>query len=275
MRPPNLPPQRPAKETPLDPILTELEGYNGLGMKREALRLTRRILSRPTITVAQFEEAVGTLLSTEDRLSRWRKRVEESYAHMSPRGKRHVRFWMLSFHHSAHDYRAASQFIPKQFKNPYGMLELSYAWDIWAKFNDEKAMERHSNIMAAGAAGADDPATRGALLASLGDYCLRKGQWAIAAHFYRDIPPESFRPQHAVLGPLMALAGELLAACDTAKKTLSGFQKRHDPDLSSSLSKELSSDYRKIGRQVTALASGLRRALGKKRLKELGLPDAR
>lgn len=243
-------------------------------MKREALRLTRRILSQPAITVAQFVEAVGTLLSTENSLGRWRKRVEESYARLSPRGRHHVGFWMLSFYYSAHDYRAACQFIPKRFKNPYGMLELGFAWDIWTELGDEKALEKHFKIMAAGATGADAPETRGALLASLGDYCLRKGQWKMAADCFREIPSESFHPHHAVLGPLMALAGELLATCGTARETLSGFQKRHDPDLSSSLSKELSSDYRKIGQEVAAFTSGFRRALGKKRLKELNQATA-
>ena len=146
---------------------------------------------------------------------------------------------------------------------------------FWSELGDEKSLARHCKRMASGAAYADDPFMRGSLLASLGDYCLRKGQWRKAVECYREIPVESAHAQQAALGPLMALAGEFLAACGEATETLSRFQRHYDPDLGSSLTNELSTEYRKAGHEISALNSGLRRLLGKKRLKELGRPDAR
>lgn len=255
----------------MNPVLTELEGYRGLGMKREALRLTRRILRQPTVTAVQFAAALNTLLTMEHRLKHWRRSVEETYTRLSPQGQRRVRFWMLSFHFSSHDYPAAARLIPKRFREPYGLVELAFAWDIWAELGDEKSSARHYKRIAAGAAYADDPFMRGSLLASLGDYCLRKGQWRRATECYRKIPVESAHAHQAALGPLMALAGEFLAACGEATETLSRFQRHYDPDLGSSLTNELSAEYRKAGHEISALNSGLRRLLGKKRLKELAV----
>ena len=88
---------RPVREKPLDPVLTELEGYNGLGMKKDALRLAKHLLRNPNITDTQFEAALQTLLSTVTRLKPCRPWVEKGYARLSAKAQRRVRFWMLSF----------------------------------------------------------------------------------------------------------------------------------------------------------------------------------
>lgn len=209
MRPPYSQHERPAKKRPLDPILTELEGYTGLGMKREALRLIRRILRQPKVTAVQFEEAVGTLFTTENRLKRWRKHVEAGYARLSARGQRRARFWMLSFFHSAHDYTSASRFIPERFRSPYGMIELAFAWDIWGALENEQALARHFDQMADWAERAEDPFMRGNLFASLGDYCLHRAWWRRAVECYKEIPVESANAHQAVIVGVLHAAGDL------------------------------------------------------------------
>lgn len=271
MRPPYSPHERPATKGPLDPVLTELEGYNGLGMKKDALRLAKRLLRNSDVTDAQFEAALLTILSTVTRLKPCRPCVEKGYARLSAKAQRRVRFWMLSFYHSAGDYATARRFLPKRFNGPWGLTELGFAWDIWSELDDKESLRRHSKLMAEGAACAGYPFTQSMMLASLGDYFLRTGEWRLAAESYREIPVEYVNAHQAVLGPVLALCGELLAACEAARKPLARFKAYHDPDIEVPLSANLSEQHRDIEKQLNALQSGMRRLLGKKRLKELAV----
>ena len=273
MRPPNSQHERPPRKGPLDPVLTELEGYNGLGMKKDALRLAKCLLRNPGITDAQFEAALLTLLSTVTRLKPCRTGVEKAYARLSAKAQRRVRFWMLSFYHSVGvgDYATASRFLPKRFNGPWGLIELGFAWDIWSELDDKESLSKHRRTMAEGAARADYPFTQSMLLASLGDYLLRTGEWRLAAESYREIPVESVNAHQAVLGPVLALCGELLSACEAARKPLALFKTYHDPDSEVPLAANLSEMHRDIEKQLNALQGGLRRLLGKKRLKELAV----
>lgn len=264
--------KRPVNSAPLDPILTELEGYNGLGMKKDAVHLARRLLRSPHITDAQFEAALQTLLSSATRLRPFRPSIEKAYARLGTRAQRRVRFWMLSFYHSVGvgEYATASRFLPKRFNGPWGLIELGFAWDIWSALDDKESLRGHLRLMADEAARAEHPFTRSMLFASLGDYFLRTREWRLAAESYREIPAESANAHQAVLGPVLALCGELLAACEAARKTLATFKSYHDPDAEVSMAANLTAMHRDIEKQLNALRSGLRRLLGKKRLKELG-----
>lgn len=277
MRPPQSQPQfnRLARKKPLDPALTELEGYNGLGMKKDAVRLAKQLLCNPAITDARFEAALLTLLSTVTRLKPCRAGVEKAYARLSAKAQRRVRFWMLSFYHSSRDYATARRFLPKRFNTSFGLTELGFAWDIWSALDDTESLRKHLRLMADGAACADHPFTQSMLLASLGDHFLRTGEWQLAADSYREIPVESVNAHRAVLGPVLALCGELLAACEAARKPLARFKTYHDPDSEVPMAANLTEMHRDIERQLNALQRGLRRLLGKKRLKELGQPEAR
>ncbi len=271
MRQPNTPHRRRVKKSPLDPILNELKGCAELGLHREALRVARRILNQSTITVARFEAAMGAVLVVGNRLSRWRKTVGEGYARLSPSEQRRVRFWMLSFYHAAEDYRSAGQFIPEKFRGPFDLVELAFAWDIWLALKDEQSLARSFDMVVEEAAQAGHPETRGHLYACLGDYCIHRAWWRRAADYYKEIPDESAHAPKAVLGPLLALAGEFLTECPNRRDALAAIQRNHNPDVSSGLAMELSATNRKLGRELRALESGMRRLLGQKRLKSLEL----
>ncbi len=261
---------RPAGRGHSDPVLTELEGYNELGMKKDAVRLAKRLLRVHDITDVQFKAALQTLLSLDARLKPSRAGIEKAYARLSAKAQRRVRFWMLSYHHSTKNYLAAKQFIPKRFNGPLGLIELAFAWDVWSGLDDKKSLQKHFKIMTAGADAASDPFTHSVLLASLGDYFLRTGEWRLAAESYREIPVEFVNAHQAVLGPVLAIYGELLAACAAAHKTLALFKTHHELQVEVPLVGNLVWQNRDIEKQLNALQHGLRRLLGKKRLKELG-----
>lgn len=252
-----------------DPLLTELEGCIALGMEKDALGLANRILRNPAINGAQFAAAVETLLTMDSRLKPRRKVVARAYNRLSAKAKRSVRYWVLSFYHSAGDYAAAEHFVPKRFTGPTGLFELAWAWDIWSALNDEKSLTKHFPTLVTAASDAEHPYIRGLLLTCLGDYCVRTAQWRLAVEFYRHIPIESANTQQAILGPLFARSGELLAACSTAREALGRFKSYHDPELEVVLPGNLRSQHLEIERKLNVMESGLKRLIGKRGLKQM------
>ena len=138
---------------------------------------------------------------------------------------------MLSFLHSSRDYAAAKQFLPKRFNTDFGLMEFSFAWDIWLELGDEKALDANLGKLVSGTRWAEDPWMRGALCTSLGDYFMRRGQWRQAVESYQQIPVESGHAQQAVLGPLGALLGELISATGASREALDRFKNYHYPDV--------------------------------------------
>lgn len=94
--------------------LSELDGYLELGMTRECLRLARRMLKHPTLTVEVFAKAVEAVLIQEDRLERWRGIVDGAFERFWPRERRLARRTMLSFHVAREDWEAAGNFLPRR-----------------------------------------------------------------------------------------------------------------------------------------------------------------
>lgn len=257
------------KQPSNDPIQTELEGYTALGMHKDALRLARKILRNPDPSTVQFETAIVKVLHLERRLRRIRGDVENAYAQLNNKGQRHVRCWMFFFYYSAGEFVAAIPFMPKRFNGTNGMLELTFAWDIWTSLGDEESLEKHFNSLVACAETALNPFMRGTLFARLGDYCLRKGCWRAAMKNCGQITVESGCPTQAVLGPLLALSGELLASCDTARQTLDRFKRADDDCVDEIPPRNDRHKLRKIERRLVALERGLARAIGTNGMKQL------
>ena len=209
----------------------------------------------------------------ESRLKKREKLVETAYSRLSLKAQSRARYWMFPFYHSTRDYHAARGFLPKHFNGPNGLFELAGAWDVWLHLDDQKSLEKHFPKLEDAAAHAEHPYTQGLLLACLGEYCLRTGQWRLAVRFYQLIPVESANTHQAVLGPLHAHFGELLDTCKTAREKLNRFKHYHDPDLEVILPSNLSGQHREIEKQLNVFERGLRRLLGRKRLKQLERPQ--
>ena len=259
----------PRKEPIGDPIQTELEGYAALGMLTDTLRLARKILRNPDLSTAQFESTIVEVLHLDSRLRRIRGDVENAYARLNTKGQRHVRCWMFLFYHSAGEYVVAIPFMPKRFNGTNGMLELTSAWDIWTSLGDEASLEKYFNSLVACAETALNPFMRGTLFARLGDYCLGKGKWRQAARYFEQVTIDSGSTYQAVLGPLLALAGELLTACGTARQSFLQFKRADDDCVDVIPPRSNAYRHREIARQLNVLEHGLKRILGKKKLKQL------
>src|SRR5439155_13074830 len=70
------------------PVAAEISGYIDIGMKDEALRLTRKVLEKRRILPDEFSAAVRTIGTYRSSFKRWRHKVEAAYNRQSRRFKR-------------------------------------------------------------------------------------------------------------------------------------------------------------------------------------------
>src|SRR5437867_9540890 len=94
-------------------IAAEISGYVDIGMKREALRLTRKLLEKRRILPDEFSEAVRTMgvyLSSKT-WEQWKPRVEAAYERQSRKFKRKVRSDMLGMYVLLQEWKTALQFV--------------------------------------------------------------------------------------------------------------------------------------------------------------------
>jgi hypothetical protein len=115
---------------PQNHAAAELEGFVGLGMKKDALRLAGQQLKADRINPAIFVEALNAILTLADATKPWRPLVEAAYQKLPKRGKSQVRFMMLSFYCSLHDHEAAYRLIPHRLAGQVRPVEVMFAIDI-------------------------------------------------------------------------------------------------------------------------------------------------
>jgi hypothetical protein len=119
-----------------DPEVRELDGFCALGMKRDALRLARRILNRPRLSAEAFNSAVFTPLMFSNRLGPWKPRVEAAYDRVAKRHRAGVRHTMLTFAVQVDDFQRAGQFLPRRFSTTCALLDLAFAMQVKLNLGD-------------------------------------------------------------------------------------------------------------------------------------------
>ena len=118
----NRPPLRRTSSRADHHDLDELDGYVGLGMKEDALRLAKAYLTSRPVNPDQFTAALDAILVQADRLPPWRKQIESAYRSLPMRGQLKVKLVLLAFFVSLGDWQDAARFIPRQLIAPFDML---------------------------------------------------------------------------------------------------------------------------------------------------------
>jgi hypothetical protein len=87
-------------------LAAEISGYADLGMKREAMRLTDRVLEKRRILPEEFGEALRTIgvYSSFSDFKKWKSKLEAAYNRQSRRFKRKARSDMLGMYASLREW---------------------------------------------------------------------------------------------------------------------------------------------------------------------------
>jgi len=121
----------------------ELEGCLQLGMEREALNLTRRILARKRVGLKAFRSAVDALLIFADGLHYWRHRVVRAFDQLNNREKAKASPQMFHFYVSLNLWEDAGHFLPKKPASAHELL-----FSMWTLLQLDRVTEAGNLRMA-------------------------------------------------------------------------------------------------------------------------------
>jgi hypothetical protein len=177
--------------------ILELQGYQEIGMQKQALQLARRLLTRYTTISAAVSEALWAVLVHANGLKRWRRLVERAYGCLPRREQRKVRAQMLGFYVSVEDWKAAESLLSQK---PVAAQELMLA--MWTflnlhKLEDAARIERNCRRRLQIA---HDPFERSTLIEALASYHAQIGELASAEEFWVSAPPEQPLFENAASG---------------------------------------------------------------------------
>src|SRR5437667_7795794 len=97
-------------------IAAEISGYVDIGMKKEALRLTRKVLEKRRILPDEFSEALRTIgvYASFKSFKKWKPKFQAAYERQSRKFKRKTRSDMLGMYVSLKEWETALQFVSIQ-----------------------------------------------------------------------------------------------------------------------------------------------------------------
>src|SRR5438094_1143472 len=97
-------------------IAAEISGYADIGMKQEALRLTRKLLQKRRILPDEFSEALRTvgIYASFKSFKKWKPKFEAAYERQSRKFKRKTRSHMVEMYGALGEWEAALRFLSVQ-----------------------------------------------------------------------------------------------------------------------------------------------------------------
>jgi hypothetical protein len=217
--------------TPKDKAVTELDGFIGLGMKREAFRIVREHLRAKTINPDLFHGALNALLTLADTTKSWRPLVEAAHSKLSQRGKRKARSMMLCFYSSLQDNKAAYRFIPRHFVGPIDAVEMMFAIDTLLaldKIKEARPVVRKAvNLLDS----LVNPEGRAMLMSCIAAYLSKVQEWDTATHMWESLQCDRLMAESATFGLLEVHLQRTLETIRSARKSLDHLRQNPDPNL--------------------------------------------
>lgn len=219
-----------AETSPQDREISELDGFIDLGLKKEALALARSHLKRrpkPDL----FFACLNAILTLADNAPRWRGLVEAAYADLSLRGRRKVRFLMLSFYYSMGDYEAAYAFIPRRFGGAVGPVDVSFAVETLLSLGK---MDEAGHVVCRAVKmvpSMEDPDGRAMLMNCIVTYLSEVGEWDRAIPFWETLQDDRLMAESAIFGLIGAHLRRAVKAIASGRAALERLRKDPDPHL--------------------------------------------
>jgi hypothetical protein len=251
--------------------LDELGGLTKLGMKREALRMARRLLKSRDTTSDDFSKALNAILTLADKCKPWTPAVETAYARLSKRDKQVVRRWMLYFYSSSRNYEAAGKFIPRRFVGEFDLTELGFACETWLELRRMDEMDKLAKKLSRAIEQAAHPLMRTMLAGYLGEYYARKGLWNKAVELWEFVQRDNIFCRNAVEGIVEIHVAGALLAIKRGFELIKHFNQSFDPEMETTLPGNDKKIQQQAEKQFQKWRKILEKILPEKRRKELKL----
>src|SRR6266700_3168604 len=215
-------------------IAAEISGYVDIGMKKEALRLTRKLLEKRRILPDEFSEALWTIgvYASFKSFKKWKPKFEAAYERQSRKFKRKTRPLMVEIYGSMGEWESAIQFL--SVRKPSSAGEAFFGMEALLELDNLQ----DAKVLAARCKRALSCATsrfeQSVLLTGLGEYYSRIQRWDDALAAWEHMPLEQPFRRDALNGIVKIHLARALRAIDRGLKALS--ELKDNPDSENQLS---------------------------------------
>lgn len=212
-------------------IAAEISGYVDIGMKREALRLTRKVLEKRRIFPDEFSEAVRTMgvyLSSKT-WEQWKPKVEAAYERQSRKFKRKVRSDMLGMYASLREWENALQFL--SVRKPSSAFEIFLGMGVLlelGKLQDAKVLAARCKRALSSATNRFEQSL---LLEALASFFARTRDWDRAISAWQHAPLDQPFRRDALSGIVRIHLARAFEAIDNGLKALAELKRNPEPSL--------------------------------------------
>jgi tetratricopeptide (TPR) repeat protein len=254
-------------------LAAEISGYCDLGMKRESLRLIRRLLEKRRILPEEFGEAVRTIgvYSSFSDFKKWKPKLEAAYNRQSRKFKRKARSDMLGMYASLREWETALQFL--SVRKPSSAFEIFLGMGVLL----ELGKLQDAKVLAARCKRALSTATnrfeQSLLLEALASFFARRHDWDRAISAWQHAPLEEPFRRDALRGIVKIHLARAFEAIDSGLKVLAKL--KQNPELSLCLpgnDLQLTQDAEK---ELLKFKRGIEKVLPEKVRKNLGMSSQR
>jgi hypothetical protein len=137
--------------------LNELEGFLGLKMKQEALKIVEHILRKPRLTPIEFEACLRAVDCFTKRSKCWNRKIETAHESLSNSGREQVRKNLMFFYAYQRNFKGILRCAPKRITTRTDLIELLSFWEAWLEFDMLEELDKTASIMANGILTAERP----------------------------------------------------------------------------------------------------------------------
>ena len=212
-------------------IAAEISGYADIGMKQEALRLTRKLLQKRRILPDEFSEALRTvgIYASFKSFKKWKPKFEAAYERQSRKFKRKVRSDMLSMYGSLRQWKTALQFL--SVRKPSSAFEIFFGMEALLQFDKLQDAEALATRCRKALSFATNRFEQSLLLDTLGSFFARTHKWDQAIAAWQHAPlGEPFR-RDALSGIVKIHLARAFEAIESGLKALAELQRNPEPSL--------------------------------------------
>src|SRR6266536_1212793 len=212
-------------------IAAEISGYADIGMKKEALRLIRRVLRERRILPEESCETVRAIGVFSD-FEKWKPKLESAYNRQPRKFKRKTRPYMVELYGSLGKWETALQFL--SVRKPSSTIEIFFGMEVLlelGKLDDAKALAaRCRKVLRL----AEDRFDRAVILTALGEFFSRIHQWDDAIATWEHMPLEHPFRRDALSGIVKIHLARAVESIERGLQLLSELKK--NPDRENQLS---------------------------------------
>ncbi len=252
-------------------IAAEISGYVDIGMKKEALRLTREVLEKRRILPDEFSEELRTIgvYASFKSFKKWKPKFEAAYERQSRRFKRKVRSDMLAMYVSLKEWETALQFVSIQ--RPSAASDFFFGMDVLLELGKVEEAQELSMHFGKALRSVGNQFEQSLLSCALGRFFAHTHQWEYALAVWQATPPDSSIARNVLNGIVEIHLARALEAVGAGIRVLTERKQQANCDIDLSLP-GLEFDLA-VGaeKELLKFKGGIEKLLPEKTRKELGI----